>query len=149
MGPALRADKIAFGEWRQLMLDGNAIRAAIQTSAKMVDGASKWVSRTFQRKALDAIPFAADVVTATTNGSISAIDNFMDRAENATLKFTPLFERFLKLDEKEKQRLSALPLEEVKKSAVPAVILIALLGGLVFFASKFGGEIEPEIFDYD
>jgi len=148
MGPALRGDKNALAEWRQLMLDGNSIRAAIQTSGKMIDGASKWVSQTFQRKALDAIPFAADVVHTATNGSIGAIDHFLDRAKKAAQKFAPLALEFSKLDKKEQARLAALPVEKAKQSAAPALVLIAILGGLVFFSKKFGGDI-PEVFEHD
>jgi hypothetical protein len=155
MGPALRSDRVAHNEWRQLILDGNAIRAAIQTSGKMIDGAAKWVAKTFQRKALDAIPFAADVVHATTDGSVSAIDHFIDRAKKAIVKFRPLFESFSGLDEKERQRLAALPVEQVKKSAVPALLLIAILGSVAYWAA--GGNLklrrdrddDPDIFDYD
>ena len=147
MGPALRSDKKAFAEWQQIMLDGGAIRAAIETSGKMIDGAAKWVSRTFQRDALDAIPFAADVVQATTNGSISAIDNFIDRARKTADKFRPAFQSFLKLDKKEQQRIGALPVPNRKTGTFPALLLVAVLGGLIYFAKRF--DSEAEIFDYD
>ena len=148
MRPALHSDKSALDQWRQLMLDGNAIRAAIKTSARMIDGANKWVGRAFQRKALDAIPFAADVVHSATNGSISAIEHFIERAQKAIQKFTPLFEQFLKLGKKEQAKLAALPVETAKQGVAPALILIAVLGGLVFLANRFGDQ-KPEFFDYD
>lgn len=153
MGPALRADKAAHAEWQQLMLDGNAIRAAIQTAAKMLDGANKWVSRTFRKQALDSIPFAADVVRATATGSINAIDGYLDRAEKAARKFVPLVQDFEKLNDKEKQRLSESPsvadASAKKQSAAPALILIAILGGVVLFGDKLFQEQEPEYIDHE
>lgn len=150
VGPAVRSDKHARAEWQQLMLDGNAIKAAIMTSGRMIDGASKWVAKTFQRQALDAIPFAADVVHSATNGSISAIDHFLDRARVALEKFRPLRIAFEKLDKKEQQRLSAVEIETPKKSCVPGLLLIAILGGVVWWSQR-EPDCEPElaIFDMD
>ena len=150
MAPALKTDKAAFAEWQQLMLDGNAIRAAIQTAARMIDGANRWVARTFRKKALDAIPFAADVARAAATGSSNAIDNWLDRAEKAARKFAPIVTDYEKLDDKEKQRLSeAENLPEKKASAAPALVLIAILGGVVLFGDKLLGENEPEYIDYE
>lgn len=139
MGPALRSDKHARAEWQQLMLDGRAMKAAIQTSGKMIDGANKWVARTFQRKALDSIPFAADVVETATNGSISAIDHYIERAQNAIRKFAPIYESFLKLDKKEQDRLAATPDDPdlpKKQGTATSLILIAILGGLVWWGCR-------------
>lgn len=150
MAPALKGDKAAFAEWQQLMLDGNAIRAAIQTAGKMFDGANRWIARTFRKQALDSIPFAADVVRAAATGSSNAIDNYLDRAERAAKKFAPLVADFEKLDEKEKQRLAEAPDAPVKnQSAAPALILIAILGGVVLFGDRIFPEQEPEYIDHE
>jgi uncharacterized protein YigA (DUF484 family) len=141
---AVKQNPQAFNAWQKLVVDGRSIRAAIETATRLIDGSRKWTARYLQQDAAAVIPFADDVISATTGGAITAIDTFIERATLVLPGFEKLNKQLGELPEEERKAIEARAIPQTKQSIVPAMLLIAALGGLVLFgdrlADSFGGD---------
>lgn len=144
--PAIRQNAQALAHWKQLVSDGRSIRTAIQTTARMLDGARKWVARTFQTDALESIPFASDVVVHTAKGSLSSIQNWLDRANAFLPTVRQLIAKFSALPEEERTKLAALPADQPQQKIWPAIALLGVFGVLIW---AFGNAGMPEFMKGD
>lgn len=136
--PAIRQDSAAFEHWRKLVADGRSIRTAIQTAARMLDGARRWVANTFQTDALQAIPFASDVVIHTAKGALSSITQWLDRANQFLPAAQSLQTKFAALPEEKRKELTALPAEANKTQVWPAVMLLGAFAAAIWAFSNAG-----------
>lgn len=135
---AVRQDRRAAERWRELVTNGNAIRAAVETATKMLDGGRKWAARYLHTDALETVPFAANVVSATARGAAGAIDEWLDRAKIELPQFRALAKSLGELPESERKTLEQQQdASGARQSIVPALLLIGALGALAYFGGSF------------
>lgn len=131
---AVRQDAKARAYWERLVADGRSIRVAVQTAGRMIDGARKWVNRTFQTEALDAIPFANDVVITTTRGALSSVNHWLERANKFLPHVARLQDKLAELPEDERAKLAEAPATPAPVNSKAALLLLAILGGVIWIS---------------
>jgi len=130
---AAKLDPRARAALAQLLNEGASIKSAIRAATQMIDGAKRWIGRTFQTDALETIPFAPEIVATTAASAVAAIEHFLDKARAIIPHLEALQKKFTELPEEKRTQLAALETEAPKANMTPALILLAVLGGLIFF----------------
>lgn len=128
---AARVDKRLASNLNALLAEGAGIRGGITTATRLLDGARKWVLRTFQTDALTRFPFAEEVIERTAQGSISAIQHFEERARSILPALAAAQAKYAALDDEAKKGLG-----EVAPTPAPnpkaGLWLVVALGALIW-----------------
>jgi hypothetical protein len=120
----------------QLLNEGASIKSAIRAATQMIDGAKRWIGRTFQTDVMESIPFAPEIVSTTAASAVAAIEHFLDRARAILPHLVLLQKKFNELPEEKRTQLAAVETEAPKANITPALVLLAILGGLIFLYNR-------------
>lgn len=144
--PAVRGHARASADLRALLNEGQGIRAGIRHVAKLVDAANRWIGKTFQTDAMESIPFAPEIVSTTAAASMSAIEHFQDRARAFLSAAQPAIAAFAQKVASDAGGVHEAAQETVtpevprKVSPWPAIALLAVLGGAIYWFHHSTGE---------
>jgi hypothetical protein len=133
---AARLDPKVERELQALLNEGASIKSAIRASTQMIDGAKRWIGRTFQTDALETIPFAPEIVATSAAASVSAIEHFMDKVRRIAPRLEALERQLSAMPEEKRNELSAVTSAPPVADAKPAIILLIALGGIIFWFNR-------------
>lgn len=145
-GPAAKLDRATFARWQKLVTDGRGIRAGIETATRLIDGGQKWVNRTFQVDAVEAIPFAQDAIDGVTRGALSGIAHWLEQVKEFLPAIQKASAQLAALPEEERDKLSTAPVTVPATNGKAGLMLVLALGALVWIAHKSD---LPEFFEGD
>lgn len=138
-----RLDPKAASVLGKLLHEAQGIRAAVRAATQTLDGAKRWVSRTFQTDAMEAVPFAPEIVANTAAGATAMIEHFLDKIAPGIPVFERLKVKYEAMNEKERAGLGELAALPVAGAVAikPALILLAVLAGIIWWGNRnFGTE---------
>lgn len=132
--PVAKLDPQVNAQTLKLLTDGASLKAAVRSATQMIEAGKRWTEKTFQTDAMETIPFAPQIVSATAASATAAIAHYMDAAKPVLARLSELEKKFTGMSDDEKAGLAALPSPAVPAMNVKAAfVLLAVLGTAIWW----------------